>query len=163
MGTLFDLTGKVAVVTGSTSGIGIGIARVLSRAGAHVVVTGRRAERGEAVAAELAAAGGRASFHRLDIMDEASIVALVEDTVADLGSIDVLVNNAANVNAKDGDVADLTAAEWDEMLASDLRSVFLVSKHATAAAPSSTSARRPASPATWAGAPTARPRPAWPT
>ena len=69
----FDLTGKVAIVTGSTSGIGIGIAKVLARQGAHVVVTGRRAERGQAVAEEIRAEGFSASYHRLDILDEAAL------------------------------------------------------------------------------------------
>lgn len=126
----FDLTGKVAIVTGSTSGIGIGIAKVLARQGAHVVVTGRRAERGEAVAQEIRDEGFSASYHRLDIMDETSVIALIEDTVQSYGKLDILVNNAASVNAQDGNVADLTAEAWDEMLQSDLRSVFLLSKYA---------------------------------
>ena len=112
----FDLTGKVAIVTGSTSGIGIGIAKVLARQGAHVVVTGRRAERGQAVAEEIRAEGFSASYHRLDILDEASVSALIEDTVGQYGKLDILVNNAASVNAQDGNVADLSAEAWDEML-----------------------------------------------
>ena len=130
MKQVFDLTGKVAIVTGSTSGIGIGIARVLARQGAHVVVTGRRAERGEAVAQEIRDEGFSASYHKLDIMDERSAAALIEDTVQSHGKLDILVNNAASVNAQDGNVADLTAEAWDEMLQSDLRSVFLLSKYA---------------------------------
>lgn len=130
MKQVFDLTGKVAIVTGSTSGIGIGIAKVLARQGAHVVVTGRRAERGEAVAQEIRDEGFSASYHKLDIMDENSVIALIEDTVQSYGKLDILVNNAASVNAQDGNVADLTAEAWDEMLQSDLRSVFLLSKYA---------------------------------
>ena len=86
----FDLTGKVAIVTGSTSGIGIGIARVLARQGAQVVVTGRRVERGEAVAEEIRAEGCSAAFHKLDITDEASVKALTEDTVREYGKLDIL-------------------------------------------------------------------------
>lgn len=127
---VFDLTGKVAIVTGSTSGIGIGVARVLARQGAHVVVTGRRAERGEAVAGEIKAEGFSASYHRLDITDEQSMISVIEDTVREYGRLDILVNNAASVNAQDGNVTDITAAQWDEMLQSDLRSVFLMSKYA---------------------------------
>lgn len=126
----FDLTGKVAIVTGSTSGIGIGVARVLSKNGAHVVITGRREERGNQVVKELEDMGCKASYHKLDIMDEDSIRALIDDTVKEFGHLDILVNNAANVNAMDGNVADLTAEQWDIMLTSDLRSVFLVSKYA---------------------------------
>lgn len=130
MGNAFDLTGKVAVVTGSTSGIGIGIAKVLARQGAHVVVTGRRAERGEAVASEIKAEGYSASFHRLDITEEASVTALIEETVKESGRLDILVNNAASTAAEDGNVADLSAEGWDEMIQSDLKSVFLLSKYA---------------------------------
>lgn len=125
----FDLTGKTAVVTGSTSGIGVGVAHVLAAQGARVVVTGRREQRGEKVVAEIAAEGGGAVFHRLDIMDEGSVAALVEDVVAQFGAIDVLINNAASTSAKDGNVADISAEDWDHMLASDLRSVFLMCKH----------------------------------
>lgn len=125
----FDLTGKIAVVTGSTSGIGIGIAQVLACNGAHVVITGRRKERGEAVAKEIRDGGCSASYHSLDITDENSVQVLIEDTVKEYGKIDILVNNAANVNAKDGMVTDLSSEDWDTMLASDLKSVFLVCKY----------------------------------
>lgn len=130
MNKTFDLSGKIAIVTGSTSGIGIGIARVLSKQGAHVVVTGRREEKGNEVVKQLKELGGSASYHKLDISIEDSIKKLIEDTVNEFGKIDILVNNAANVNAQDGNVADITCEQWDEMLASDLRSVFLVSKYA---------------------------------
>lgn len=126
----FDLTGKVAIVTGSTSGIGIGVARVLARQGAQVIVTGRREARGAEVVKEIEAEGGKAAYHKLDIMQEDSIKALIEDTVKTYGKLDIVVNNAANVNAEDGNVADLKAEQWDEMLTSDLKSVFLVSKYA---------------------------------
>ena len=129
MGKAFNLTDKVAIVTGSTSGIGIGIARVLARQGAHVVVTGRRAERGEAVGGEIADEGGSASFHKLDIMEEQSIIALIEDTVEEYGRLDILVNNAASVDAQDGNITDVTIEDWDKMLESDLRSVFLTCKY----------------------------------
>lgn len=130
MKKVFDLTGKIAIVTGSTSGIGIGIAKVLARQGAHVVVTGRRVERGEAVVSEIKAEGFAASFHKLDITDETSVMALIEDTVKSYGKLDILVNNAASTAAEDGNVADLSAEGWDEMLQSDLKSVFLLSKYA---------------------------------
>lgn len=126
---VFDLSNKVAIVTGSTSGIGIGIAKVLARQGAHVVVTGRRAEKGDEVVKAITDEGFSAEYHYLDIMDEQSVVSLVEDVAGARGTIDILVNNAANVNAEDGNVADITTAQWDEMLDSDLRSVFMVSKY----------------------------------
>ena len=75
------LKDKVAIVTGSTSGIGIGIAKTYAAEGAKVVVCGRRVESGEAVAEEIRKAGGEASFHVMDITEPASIEALVADTV----------------------------------------------------------------------------------
>lgn len=134
MNKVFDLAGKVAIVTGSTSGIGIGIARVLAQAGAHVVVTGRREARGAEVVADIIAQGGSASFHKLDIIEEDSVRALMDDTACGLGGIDILVNNAASAHAEDGvvDVADLTIEQWDDMMMADLRSVFLASKYALA-------------------------------
>lgn len=130
MSCMFDLTGKTAIVTGSTSGIGIGVARVLAKAGANVVITGRREQRGHDVVADIESGGGKASYHKLDIMLEDSIKQLMDDTVQQYGTLDILVNNAANVNAQDGNVTDITAHDWDEMLGSDLRSVFLASKYA---------------------------------
>ncbi len=126
---MFNLNGKVAIVTGSTSGIGIGAAKVLASAGAHVVVTGRRENCGQDVVEGLSNQGLSANFHKLDILDESSIRTLMEDTVAEYGHLDILVNNAASVDAMDGDVVDVTAEAWDYMLASDLRSVFLACKY----------------------------------
>ena len=128
----FDLTGKVAIVTGSTSGIGIGVAKCLAAQGAQVIVTGRREARGEAVVKEIAELGGKAAFHKLDITDEESMQTLVKDTIETYGKIDILVNNAASVDAMDGNVMDITSENWDKMLASDLKSVFLMCKYVLA-------------------------------
>lgn len=125
----FDLTGKVAIVTGSTSGIGVGIANVLASQGAQVIVTGRREERGAKVVDGIVAKGGKATFHALDIMSEESIKTLVDDVISQFGKIDILANNAASTNAKDGNVADVSGDDWDHMLNSDLKSVFLMSKY----------------------------------
>lgn len=125
-----NLNGKVAVVTGSTSGIGIGVAKVMALNGAEVVVTGRREEKGQAVVDEITALGGKAYFHKLDITSEESIKTLMDDVHEKFGHLDVLVNNAASVAAKDGNITDITAEDWDHMLDSDLKSVFLASKYA---------------------------------
>lgn len=122
------LKNKVAIVTGSTSGIGIGIARLYAAEGAQVIVCGRRAEKGQGVVDSIIAEGGKAAFHAMDITDPASIEKLVEDTAATYGHIDILVNNAANVALKDGRVDELTIEMWDAIFQSDMRGTFYVTK-----------------------------------
>lgn len=124
------LKGKIAIVTGSTSGIGVGIARVFAQEGATVVVCGRREERGQAVVEQLKELGAQASYHYLDITKPESVQALMDDTVKTYGRLDILVNNAANVGLKDGRVDELTVEMWDAIMESDLRSVFLAIKAA---------------------------------
>ena len=125
MGRLQD---KVAIVTGSTSGIGIGIARLFAAEGAKVVICGRRAEKGQAVVDSIVAAGGEASYHFMDITDLESIEKLFADTAEKYGKIDVLVNNAANVALKDGRVDELTVEMWDAIFQSDMRGTFYSTK-----------------------------------
>ena len=122
------LKGKVAIVTGSTSGIGIGIAKLFAAEGAKVVICGRRAEKGQAVVDSIVAEGGEASYHFMDITDLESIEKLFADTAEKYGKIDVLVNNAANVALKDGRVDELTVEMWDAIFQSDMRGTFYSTK-----------------------------------
>lgn len=122
------LKGKVAIVTGSTSGIGVGIARLFAGEGAKVVICGRRAERGQAVVESIEKEGGEAYYHFMDMTATDSIAQLLEDTAAKYGKIDVLVNNAANVGLKDGRVDELTLEMWDAVFQSDLRGTFFMTK-----------------------------------
>ena len=122
------LKGKVAIVTGSTSGIGIGIAKLFAAEGAKVVICGRREAKGQAVVDEIVAAGGEASYHFMDITDLESIEKLFADTAEKYGKIDVLVNNAANVALKDGRVDELTVEMWDAIFQSDMRGTFYSTK-----------------------------------
>ena len=89
-----SLEGKVALVTGSGRGIGAGIARKFAEAGAAVAVTGRTSDEIDAVAAEIRAAGGKAVALRCDISDPEQLPGLVEQTIAELGGLDIIVNNA---------------------------------------------------------------------
>ncbi|MEE4361260.1 MAG: SDR family NAD(P)-dependent oxidoreductase [Pseudomonadales bacterium] len=95
-----DLSGQVALVTGTTSGLGRRFALVLARCGARVVVTGRRTERLEALAAEIREAGGEALPLRVDMTDRASIRAMVDAAEAAYGTVDTLVNNAGIPDAQ---------------------------------------------------------------
>lgn len=122
------LKDKVAIVTGSTSGIGIGIARLYAAEGAKVVICGRRKEKGQAVVDMIAQEGGEASYHFMDITDPASIEALIADTAEKYGKIDILVNNAANVALKDGRVDEVTLEMWDNIFQSDMRGTFYAIK-----------------------------------
>ncbi|MGN0343241.1 MAG: SDR family NAD(P)-dependent oxidoreductase [Roseburia sp.] len=122
------LKGKVAIVTGSTSGIGIGIARLYAAEGAKVVICGRRQEKGQAVVDRIAEEGGEAWYHFMDITDTDSIEKLFADVAEKYGKIDILVNNAANVGLKDGRVDELTIEMWDKVFQSDLRGTFYSTK-----------------------------------
>lgn len=122
------LKDKVAIVTGSTGGIGAGIAKQFAAEGASVVVCGRREAKGQAVIDEIKADGGEASFHFMDIEQAESIEALFRDTAETYGKIDILVNNAANVSLKDGRVDELTLDMWDAIFHSDLRGTFYATK-----------------------------------
>ncbi|MGN1415235.1 MAG: SDR family NAD(P)-dependent oxidoreductase [Oscillospiraceae bacterium] len=122
------LKGKVAIVTGSTSGIGIGIARLFAAEGAKVIICGRRQEKGQAVVDMIKAEGGEASYHFIDLTDVSTIEKLISDTAETYGKIDILVNNAANVGLKDGRVDELTLEMWDAIFSSDVRGTFYATK-----------------------------------
>ncbi|MFN3448217.1 MAG: 3-oxoacyl-[acyl-carrier-protein] reductase [Roseococcus sp.] len=122
---MFDLTGKIALVTGASSGIGVGIARALHRQGAHVVLTGRREAELSALAAEL---GERAQPIAADLADPAAPAALVEQVEAAHGRLDILVNNA-------GFTRDMLAlrmgdADWNAVLEVDLNAPFRLARAA---------------------------------
>ena len=122
------LQNKVIIVTGSTSGIGIGIAKLCAKEGAKVVVCGRRAEKGQVVVDQIKKEGGEAVFHFFDITKLETIESLIKDTYEMFGHIDVLINNAANVALKDGRVDELTVEMWDAIFESDMRGTFYATK-----------------------------------
>ncbi len=127
------LEGKVAIVSGSTRGIGRSIAEMFAREGAKVAVTGRTVDRGEKVVARITEAGGTAAFFPLDITDEDSVHSVM-DAVADrFGKLDVLINNAAPTDAVSTQVKPLieyTTEEWNRILVGTLTgNVFWACKY----------------------------------
>jgi meso-butanediol dehydrogenase / (S,S)-butanediol dehydrogenase / diacetyl reductase len=127
------LEGKVALVTGSTRGIGRTIAEMFAADGAKVVVSGRSVDKGEKNVQRIREAGGDAMFVPLDVADEASVQAAIAATVDAYGPITTLINNAAPtalVNVSVKPVLELTLQEWDDILRGTLTSMFLTAKHA---------------------------------
>ncbi len=121
--TLFDLTGKVAIVTGSGRGLGKSIAIGLAREGADVVLCSRTAAQTEATAREIRALGRKALPIVVDTSKKADVDAMVAKAKAELGKIDVLVNNAGIDIIKPA--VDYTEAEWDDILDINLKGYFL--------------------------------------
>jgi NAD(P)-dependent dehydrogenase (short-subunit alcohol dehydrogenase family) len=122
---MFDLTGRVAIVTGGSRGIGRAIAHAYARAGAAVVIASRKADACEAVAKEITDAGGRALAVPTHCGELDRLAALVDATVAHFGGVDIIVNNAANELAQP--VGQITPEAWDKSFAVNLRGpVFLV-------------------------------------
>jgi 2-deoxy-D-gluconate 3-dehydrogenase len=126
--TLFDLSGRVAVVTGGNGGIGLGMAKGLAAAGASVVVGARNAEKGQQAAATFAASGARSAFVPLDVADEDSCRAIIDETVARFGRLDILVNNAGTSIRKPPQ--SFTAAEWHAVLDTNLTGALFCSQAA---------------------------------
>jgi NAD(P)-dependent dehydrogenase (short-subunit alcohol dehydrogenase family) len=120
---VFDLTGRVAVVTGGNGGIGLGIARGLAQAGATLAIWARDRVKSEAAVKELEALGARALAVPCDVSDEAQLARAVADTVAALGRIDVCVANAGFGVVKA--TLELSLEEWRKVTATDLDGVFL--------------------------------------
>jgi NAD(P)-dependent dehydrogenase (short-subunit alcohol dehydrogenase family) len=122
------LEGKVALITGGTSGIGSATAVRLAGEGARVAITGRNAERGEQVVKDIIAAGGDAIFIQSDVCVAKDCRRAVDETLQRFGKIDVLFNNAGVFHPKT--IPDCTEEEWDETIDSSLKGAFLMSKYA---------------------------------
>ncbi|HEY8290033.1 MAG TPA: glucose 1-dehydrogenase [Acetobacteraceae bacterium] len=125
---LFDITGKVAVVTGGNGGIGLGMAQGIAACGANVVIAGRNADKARAALESLHALGVEARFVAADITKKAECDKLMQETVSLFGRLDILVNNAGTSIRKMPQ--EFTEEEWHHVLDTNLTSAFLCSQAA---------------------------------
>jgi 2-deoxy-D-gluconate 3-dehydrogenase len=125
--SLFDLSGRIAVVTGGNGGIGRAIALGLAQAGASVAVLARNDDKNRVVLAELQGIGRPALVSRLDVTDRAALAPAVEQVERALGGIDILVNNAG-IAAMTGGVLNETVDIWDNTIETHLNACFLLSQ-----------------------------------
>jgi 2-deoxy-D-gluconate 3-dehydrogenase len=124
----FDLSGRVAFVTGGNGGIGLGMAKGLAEAGSTLVIAGRDQAKAQTALAELRALGGKAEFAVLDVRDEASCRQALDRTAEQFGRLDILVNNAGTSVRKPPQ--DLTSEEWHMVMDTNLTSAFVCSQAA---------------------------------
>jgi NAD(P)-dependent dehydrogenase (short-subunit alcohol dehydrogenase family) len=122
------MTNQVVLITGGLTGIGRATALAFAQGGAHVVVSGRREEAGEALAAELKALSGSAKFIRADVRHEDDVRALIDQTVAQFGRLDVAVNNAGT-EGKPGPVTEQTAESYAATFDTNVLGTVLSMKH----------------------------------
>jgi 2-deoxy-D-gluconate 3-dehydrogenase len=122
----FDLTGKVAFVTGGNGGLGLGMSVGLAGAGASIVVASRNAEKTRSAVATIKATGASAIGVACDVTDAEAISAAVAEAVETCGGIDILINNSGT--SFRAQVEDIPDDEWDRVLDTNLKGVFMVSK-----------------------------------
>ena len=122
----FDLSGRVAVVTGGNGGIGLAMAEGLAGAGADIVVAARDVDKGATAAAKLQAFGVRSTFIRVDVRDPDSISDLIESVGKEFGGLDILVNNAGTNDRKQPE--EYTLDEWQTIIDTNLTSAFVASQ-----------------------------------
>ena len=128
MSKRFDLSGKVALVTGASSGLGVHFARTLAEAGAAVVLAARRADRLASLQAELQKSGAKAAAVTLDVQSGEAVAAAFDQAEAALGPVDVVVNNAGISIVKPA--LEMPEQDWDSVVDTNLRGAWLVAQTA---------------------------------
>lgn len=121
---LFDLTAKVALITGASKGLGQAMALALSGAGASIALVSRDEVKLENVRREIEAAGGKARVFTADVRDEAAVARLETDVRSSLGKVQILINNAG-INIRKN-IVDFSLAEWRDVMDTNLTSAFLM-------------------------------------
>ena len=123
----WDMSGKVVLITGGNSGIGLGFARGIVKAGGAVVIWGRRAEKNDEAAAELRALGGKVLAQAVDVSNEAAVVAAMSEAVAKMGRIDGVIANAGIMTAAKS-FTDMTGEFYQQLIAVNQFGAFYVAR-----------------------------------
>lgn len=118
----FDLTGKIAIITGGGSGIGEQMCRVFAEAGAHVQLLEFNEEKGKAVAGSIVAQGGKATFRAADVSDQKNVQSTCENIAEELGRIDILINNAGISHI--GKLHETTESDFDRIYQVNIKGVY---------------------------------------
>jgi len=126
--SIFNLTGHVALMTGASSGIGRHMAKTLARAGAHVIVAARRADKLDSLVSEIKQAGGQSHAVSLDVTRSESIRACFDEIETIAGVADIVISNAGTTVAKPA--IEQTEADWDEVIDTNLKGCFMVDTEA---------------------------------
>ena len=127
---MYDLSGKVAVITGAASGMGQAAAVLFAQHGAHVVLADLNAKGGEAAAAEASAAGPKCVFQRADVSQEADVKAMIDRAVSEFGKLDILFNNAGIGEPNPSPLHQFSTEDWLTVIAVDLHGVFFCAREA---------------------------------
>ncbi len=128
MTTEFDMSGKVAMITGASSGFGVHFSKILAARGAKVVVAARRVDRLESLVAEIQSAGGEAFAVAMDVTDSESIIEAFNQAEAAFGTVTVIANNAGVADGKSA--LKIDEANWDKVIDTNLKGVWIVAQEA---------------------------------